>query len=322
MPSSLCTDDKFIEVWKREGGDAIKVASRLGFSSQESVNNRRKKIERRVGVLLHSPAPGTVRAVIRRTKGEHSRRISMDIKDGLLLVVSDVHRWPGPMTTAQRGAIHLCKKLKPTHKIINGDLFDGAKISRFPAAIWAMEKRPNVMQELEACQDFTVPFSQASPGEDIWLLGNHDMRMEGRLAAVAPEYQGVPGFQLADHFPGWKFGMALFINDNLVIKHRIHNGIHAVYNNAVKSGRSIVTGHLHSLKVTPWTDYNGTRYGVDTGTLADPEGPQFDYAEENPLNHRSGCAVLTIRSGRLMMPELMQVWDEDHIEFRGEIIAV
>ena len=321
MAASLCTDEKFIEVWKQEGGDAERVAIRLGFSGQEAVNNRRKKVELRKGALLHSPAANTVRHATR--KREHARRIEQEVKDGVFLVVSDVHRWPGPLTTAQRGAIHLCKKLKPTHKIINGDLFDGAKISRFPAAIWAMEKRPNVMEELEACQDFTDPFRKACPnGEDIWLLGNHDMRMEGRLAAVAPEYQGVPGFHLQDHFPGWKFGMALFVNDDLVIKHRIHNGIHAVYNNAVKSGRSIVTGHLHSLKVTPWTDYNGTRYGVDTGTLADPEGPQFDYAEENPLNHRSGCAVLTIRGGRLLMPELMQVWDENHIEFRGEVIAV
>jgi hypothetical protein len=321
VAKALCSDAQFIAAWNETGGKLGELADRFGFSNTRAVSNRRLWIEKRHKITLYSAAANSSRNTAR--KREHTRRIEIRADNATILVVSDVHRWPGPLTTAQRGAIALCKRLKPTHKVINGDLFDGAKISRFPPAIWAMEERPKVAQELEACLDFTVPFSQASPnGEDIWLLGNHDMRMEGRLAAVAPEYEGVPGFHLEDHFPGWKFGMAMFVNDELVIKHRIANGIHAVYNNTVKSGRSIVTGHLHSLKVTPWTDYNGTRYGVDTGTLADPEGPQFDYAEENPLNHRSGFAVLTIKDGRLMMPELCQVWDANHVEFRGELIPV
>jgi hypothetical protein len=31
-----------------------------------------------------------------------------------------------------------------------------------------------------------------------------------------------------------------------------------------------VHGHLHKLQVTPWADYRGRRYGVDTGTMAEP----------------------------------------------------
>jgi hypothetical protein len=213
----------------------------------------------------------------------------------------------------------MAKRLKPDVVVMNGDVFDGAKISRHPAGIWEQENRPKVMDELRACQDF---LSQIKTKTRIWTWGNHDSRLEYALAAAVPEYQGVPGFALKDHFSEWQFAMAVFVNESLVIKHRIANGVHAVYNNAVKSGRSIVTGHLHSLKVTPWTDYNGTRYGVDCGTLADPESKQFDYAEENPANHRSGFVVLTFRGGKLLMPELCQVWDEDHVEFRGELIAV
>jgi hypothetical protein len=300
MPRPLCTADEFIAAWNETGGYHKALMERFGFGSERAVSLRRKNIEKKRGIILNSAAANSSRNAATRRK--HSRRIERRIDNGVIVVVSDVHRWPGALTTAQRGAIEITKRLKPCLKVVNGDLFDGAKISRFPPAIWAMEERPNVSQEIEACQDFADPFRKASVnGEDIWILGNHDMRMEGRLAAVAPEYEGVRGFHLSDHFPGWEFGMALF---------------------RVKSGRSIVTGHLHSLKVTPWTDYNGTRYGVDTGTLADPTGPQFDYAEENPLNHRSGFAVLTIRDGRLLMPELVQVWDKDHVEFRGELIRV
>jgi hypothetical protein len=56
--------------------------------------------------------------------------------------------------------------------------------------------------------------------------------------------------------------------------------------------------------------------------LAEPSGPQFDYAEENPQNHRSGFAVLTIKDGKLLWPELVHKWDEGKIEFRGEVIDV
>jgi hypothetical protein len=108
-----------------------------------------------------------------------------------------------------------------------------------------------------------------------------------------------------------------------VIKHRWHNGVHAVYNNTLKSGKSIVTGHLHSLKVTPYSDYTGTRFGVDCGTLAEPQGPQFgDYLEQNPTNWRSGFIVLTMHKGRLLWPEIVNVLEQGVIEFRGKVIKV
>lgn len=136
--------------------------------------------------------------------------------------------------------------------------------------------------------------------------------------------RNVHGFCLEDHFPAWKFGMSLLVNGHTMIKHRWHNGVHATHNNVLKSGVSMVTGHLHALQVRPYTDYNGTRYAVDTGTLAAVNGPQFTYSEDTPANHRSGFAVLTFHRGRLLPPELLEVIDEDAglVCFRGQVIAV
>lgn len=309
--------ERFIEVWKQTGGSPTKVAEILGYSGVPAVANRRRRIEQQLGITLAASSVRSERNTA--TKRANSRRIDLQMTDGLILIGSDAHVWPGPLTTAQRGFIAMAKRLKPETIVMNGDVFDGAKISRHPAGTWEQEKRPDVKQEIEACQAF---LAQVKAPRMIWTWGNHDSRMEYTLAALVPQYQGVPGFALKDHFPEWSFCMAVFVNDNLVIKHRLANGMHAAYNNAVKSGRSMVTGHLHSLKVTPWTDYNGTRYGVDCGTLADPESKQFDYAEEGPTNHRAGFVALTIKGGKLLMPELCQVWDENHIEFRGEVIPV
>jgi hypothetical protein len=77
------------------------------------------------------------------------------------------------------------------------------------------------------------------------------------------------------------------------------------------------------LKVTPFGDYRGTRWGVDTGTLAEIDGPQFlDYLEDSPVNWRSGFAVLTMKDNKLLWPELVSKHDEGIIDFRGSLIDV
>jgi hypothetical protein len=219
--------------------------------------------------------------------------------------------------------VQFIKEIRPAAVVNNGDAFDGASISRFPRIMF-LDKGPSVIEELKACQEHLGEIEEAARGARLfWSLGNHDARFESRLAQNAPEYEGVKGFKLADHFPKWEPCWSVWINDEVVIKHRYKGGIHATHNNAVSSGKTIITGHLHSLKVTPFDDYNGTRWGVDTGTLADPKGPQFqDYLEANPVNWRSGFIVLTFQDGKLLWPEVARVVDETTIDFRGKLVRV
>jgi hypothetical protein len=268
-----------------------------------------------------------IRAPLRTTRlgSDHPGRICFDVKDGIVLVGGDGHYWNGPASTAHRAFVKFCKKFRRDLKavVMNGDAFDGATISRHPPIGW--ENRPSVVDELEAVKERLGEIVAAAPtARKIWPLGNHDARFETRLAMVAPEYARVYGFHLKDHVPDWESCWSCWINDDVVIKHRgPKGGVHATHNNTIAAGKTMVTNHLHSLKVTPYDDYNGTRFGVDTGTLADPNGPQFlDYSEDNPKNHRSGFAVLTFRRGVLMWPEIVAVFDKDHVQFRGELIKV
>jgi len=308
-------DDAFIKVWQENSGSATQVAKVLDISPR-NVYARRAHIESKRGIILPST---DVRS--NRPSAVPPGRLLHDLPNGTVLIGSDAHVWPGERTTAQRAFVQFAKKLKPSLVVINGDLFDGARVSRHPAGIWSQQQRPTVKQELEACQSFMDDLLKASPNSSrYWLWGNHDARFEMRLATVASEYEGVPGFALKDHFPGWTMGMSLWVNE-CVIKHRAnHSGLHAVYNNTLKSGVSIVTGHLHSLKVTPWSDYRGHRVGVDCGTLADTDGPQFDYMEDNARNWRSGFVLLTFKDGQMLYPEIVQTWGQDAVQFRGEII--
>jgi hypothetical protein len=253
----------------------------------------------------------------------HPHRIHLDVPNGTVIIGGDAHYWPGPPSTAHRAFVKFIKEMKPRAVIMNGDAFDGARISRYPPIGWA--EQPTVQQEIEVVQERLHEITMACPKgcRRLWPLGNHDSRFETRIATVAPEYAKVAGVSLKDHFPLWEPCWSVFIGDDVVVKHRFKGGMHAPQNNTLWSGRTTITGHLHSAKVQPITDYNGTRYGVDTGCLADPMAPAFlDYAEDNPRSWRSGFCVLTFKDGKLLWPELVIVWDADHVQFRGELVKV
>lgn len=318
------SEKEFIELWM-ELKSGAKVAKRLDIDVS-NVMRRRRYIEGKLGIILPSKVPSKEKKYqYRYTAQTHKSAINLGIENGCVIVFSDAHFWPANETAAYRGLVKLIEEIKPKAVICNGDAFDGASISRHDKIMW--EKRPTVIEELKACEIYLGTIDDTAKKANkqcklIWTLGNHDQRFESRIANTAPEYAQVHGVHLKDHFPYWDFGMAAWVNESTIVKHRWHNGVHAAYNNALKSGKSIVTGHLHSLKVTPWTDYLGNRYGVDTGTLAEPYGDQFDYTELSPVNWRSGFVVLTFHNGRLLLPELCQVFDSDHVEFRGQIIPV
>jgi hypothetical protein len=318
MRKQSCTEQEFIALWNKHG--SVKTLSDILGISERNVSVRRRKIEKRHSIVLAGVAPNS--PDFRVTYPENNVRTTVMLENGIIVIGSDCHYWPDIISTAHRAFVKIIKDLKPRMVVMNGDVFDGASISRHPVSGWGFT--PSVKQELEACQDRLGEVEKAAKGAALhWTWGNHDMRFNARLAAqVGDTWRGVEGMNLTDHFPRWKFSTSIMVNEDTMIKHRYHNGIHAVYNNALKSGISIVTGHLHSLKVTPFSDYRGDRYGVDTGSLADINGNQFEYSEDNPKNHRSGFAVLTFVDGELLPPELCQVWDDDHVVFRGQLIKV
>jgi hypothetical protein len=321
MPREAVSESEFIELWKLYQSPA-KMAKILGISERQ-IMARRRRIEGRNNENLPSIASKTERSVEHHIPSYNSAaRHHLGIENGVVLVFSDAHFWPGIRSTAFKGLLWAIKELRPKAIINNGDAFDGAAISRHPRIGW--DSKPSVIDELKACEMALGEIEDAAgKAKLVWSLGNHDARFENRLANTVPEYMHVGGFKLSDHFPAWIPCWSCWPTEKVIVKHRYKGGIHATHNNTVNAGISIVTGHLHSLKVTPFADYTGNRYGVDTGTLADTNGPQFtDYLEDNPVNWRSGFAVLTFKDGQLLWPELAHRWSDKEIEFRGQIIDV
>lgn len=254
----------------------------------------------------------------------HEGRVNLNITSGSVIVFSDGHFEPGVRTTAFRALLSMIKQLKPVAVICNGDAFDGGTISRYPRIGW--DNKPTVAQELIAVEaalsEVEAVCREVGCKVLVWPLGNHDARFETYLAAHAPQYEGVTGFSLKDHFPLWTPCWTAWINDETCVTHAYHTGMHAVWNNLVKGQVNYVSSHRHSPEVRAYTNAAGrTIYGVDTGTLADPMGMHcVDYQQGRHGNHRSSFAVLNYYDGELLMPELVQKWDEDTVQFRGHLL--
>lgn len=315
MTAAKIPDADFIKKFTEIG--PTKLAAELE-TPLSGVLRRRRNLEEKYSQRINAPETPTTKAI-----ASHPHRIPISVPNGVVLVGSDAHYWPGAPSVAHRAFVHFANLMAPKAVIVNGDAFDGASISRHPPIGWAA--LPTVQQEIEACQERLDEIARTAPRRCklVWSLGNHDARFETRIATVAPEFAKVHGTSLQDHFPEWEPCWATWINDAVVVKHRFKGGMHAPFNGTLWAGKSIITGHLHSAKVYPLSDYNGTRYGVDTGCLADAYGEQFrDYTEDNARNWRSGFAVLTFKDGELLQPELVLAWDAEHVQFRGEVVRV
>lgn len=310
-----CSDEEFMRLFSSLG--AKKLAERLKISERR-VYERRRYVEGRVGAVIAAPTSGMATS-------QYPGRVPLSLKNGEVLIGSDFHIWPGEESTCLRAFKKFVDDIKPAAVILNGDVMDFPRISRHPQN-W--ERAPDPQEEIEAAQDHLDDIVRRcrKGAEKIWTLGNHDARFESMIANSAPQYRGVKGVHLSDHFALWQKAMSCLINEGIdggttMVKHRWKGGMHATRANTLNAGISMVTGHLHCQNVRPLSDYSRfDRYGVDTGCVADKEHRAFSYTEDSPLDWRSGFALLTYRDSRLMYPELISKWDRKTVQFRGQLI--
>ena len=319
-----CTDPEFIAIWHQTKGSSVAVAKLLKCDIR-NVYHRRRRIEKRLGSPLLSHAVNSGDRFILKDANTFIRQNKIALKDGVIVVFTDAHIFPGILTTARRALIKMLPEIKPQVVLDNGDSFDGGQISRHSRIGW--DRRPTVQEELEANGTFHDEVRRGAKGAKFfWNWGNHDMRYPTRLAANVPEFMGVAGMRLEDHFPEWKFGVTLTVNPDdpcpLLLKHRYRGGEHADWNNVMRAGIHIGTGHDHQMTARRFVDKRGVRWGMRFGTLSDAGLPIFDYQEANPSQQMSGFGVLRYRGGRLMAPQFCEVVRDGVVEYMGEEIEV
>lgn len=319
------TDEEFLLIWERSGRSPTGVAEFLGWPVR-SVFRRRGEMAKRGFELRTVPRAGTGAFDWQAEAPAYTPRIKLEIRDGYIVTFSDVHVWPGIRSFATDALMIVLKELKPKIVVANGDVLDGATISRHDPLGWG--RLPDLRGELYAAKAFLSEIEGLTPkAEHIFCAGNHDSRFDRRLSKDVPEFQGVPGFKLQEQFRDWRFCYSLLVNEDTEPSFFLHahmGGVHAPRNNVLRAGCTTFTGHLHSQKSMPVTTLLHEWDGVDGGMLADRDGPQFGYVASRPVDWREGFAVQRYDKEGLRYPaELCRVIYSRKVKravWRGEVI--
>lgn len=116
MPQAMMTEA--VTAFEAAGGVLDRAAAALNIP-RSTMQNRISRA-RQSGMI---PEPMRI---------EVPGRLHLDVMDGVVLVGSDAHYWPGVISTAHRAFVRACELLKPVAVVMNGDMLDGASISRHP----------------------------------------------------------------------------------------------------------------------------------------------------------------------------------------------
>lgn len=246
----------------------------------------------------------------------YPRCIKINAPNTKWIIGSDLHVWSGEPPEIYHAFCTIARRLKVSGIVLNGDIIDGARISRH--AIPLRSHSPKISHEIDTAKKWLKLLPNAQ--YKCWTMGNHDIRLDNYIAANASELDDYI-ISLQEHFREWQMAYAFEINNNTEVRHRFRSGIHAAWNNTLHAGINMVTGHTHQLSLTAQRDRRGSRYGIETGMLSDPEGPQFEYTEGAPSRAQQGFAVLTFdQDGHLMPPELCEMIKGRPI-FRGDPVT-
>jgi len=283
------------------------VSEATGLSLR-NVYARRSSLERLHGLTLQTGSRNG-RETPYSPPAHFERRRKFEIQDGVAIVFSDAHFAPDHNTVAQDALETLCRKLKPVLVVSNGDELDASQLSKWP--ILSHHKTYSIREQLD-CLKMHMDAIQAASGKAQFAatLGNHSVRLSRYIAVQAEHFLDMPYTRLEDWIPAWPLSWTVEINSGgpgmTVVRHRNQAGM--LHLQGQKAVCHYVHGHCHKLGVHRLPTFNGMRYSVDTGALADPDSDVFDYAEGAP-NHLQGFVVLTYKGGKLMPPELVEVVD-------------
>lgn len=302
------SEAEFIAAWNATQCSPRLTAQKLGIN-ERAVYKRRANLAAKGIELPTVPSTPTAVGASKRFAWSvphepWTKRRTLDVKDGVVIIFSDPHFYPDVQSVAYRALLELIAALKPRAVICGGDALDGTQISRWDPTR-GFHEPPALAEQLHAMQTSMDAIERAArkARRDVsfaWTLGNHDARLSRYLAVQAPHVKDLPGTELTDYCPRWPLSWTVEINGNTIVRHRPLGGM--LHLRGVKAGCHFAHGHLHQLNAHQATQYHRRLWSIDCGSLAANDSDAFDYSEDAPP-HAEGFMVLTYRDGHLLWPE-------------------
>lgn len=277
--------------------DAARCAMRRVRGKHSALHRRLKRVDAPVKANP-TDAFGSLPEGIRAFKEREPLFVNGPARIGIL---SDIHI-PYHEKTPLVEALRICRKYKPTHLILNGDIADF-----FAVSFWEKDPRKrDLKHEIDSVREFlALVRKQFRDVEIIYKLGNHEERWERYLRVKAPEILGVEDFEIQKIFRFEDYGIQCVDECrpirvghlNVIHGHEFRWGITSPVNPArgfyQRGKECALGGHLHQTSSHNEKSMNDVIISCwSTGCLCDL---QPDYSRFNKWNH--GFATVELDKG-------------------------
>lgn len=228
---------------------------------------------------------------------EEKKVYKLPIACNKILLISDLHI-PYHDIDAITAALGHGKKEKVNTIIINGDLVDFARISRFEPDPTARDTK----HELDTTRAFLISLRKAFPTQKIiWIKGNHDERLEKYLFSKCVELFGDPYFHLEERLQLASLNIELIDGYTVVragklnILHgdKLIRGVFAPVNAArgvfIRAKANTIIAHVHTVSEHSEGDLNGGRVGCWSMGCLCQLNPRYDHLN---TKHIHGFAIV------------------------------
>lgn len=227
----------------------------------------------------------------------------LKLKNGIVIIGSDAHI-PFQDNKAVEAFCNYCKEIQPSAIILNGDILDFYKLSRFIKG----EGR-NPYEEISACRDLLKRIKTDCPNSKIYyVIGNHETRLETYVLNNAPHLASL----VEDVFTIIKTNeigvigcSEVLINDIFVCTHGKMLGSKAglsAIKEIEKHYMSGASGHTHRLAKFITRKAGRKFVWLETGCLCDLN-PEY---VQDP-DWMQGFAAVEFNNGKVKRAEVIEI---------------
>lgn len=279
------------------------IRSLLRYYTGSLGNKGRKSIEKSGNYTIHTNNYG-----IPNSENIVKEPYKIPTRNDKVLVISDLHM-PYHDVEAIETALNFGLRKEVNTIIINGDLFDFYKLSRFEKDL----RKRDIGYEIECGKIFLKRLRELFPEALIvYYLGNHDLWYKRFLYSKAPELLGIAEVEL-NFILGLKELNIVYLDNNrgitlgdLNIRHGHEffgsGGVHPARTYYLKAKANILVSHVHRTSFFQANDIKRKIHGGwSIGCLSDLSP---DYNINSEYNH--GCAYIeTQKDGSFVVENKM-----------------
>lgn len=214
-----------------------------------------------------------------------------------VFVISDTH-FPFHSKKAYAQAMDAISEERPTHVVQIGDLLDQYVFSRYSKSS-KITPEADVTRGLEIATDMWKRIKKIVPkAQCLQLLGNHDIRLNKRIAEKLPELA-----EFYSHKNLYAFdGVTVLSSDREFVTIQGVNYVHGWLSKSIDHARHFNRPTVHGHRHRPCIEFDRpSLWSMDVGFMADERQLPLGYTMSKTTKWTMACGVVEDAKPRLIV---------------------